>query len=106
MSPSHDSYLSGKFGRNKFIPSVYRLKMVEMATDHSNWISHDAWECKQNYFVDFPYVASRSIKRFRDFYCEKYKLIEEHSQLQIYYVCGLDHADKCSLLKGRLQRIG
>lgn len=104
MSPSHDDYLSGKFGRNKYIPSEYRIKMVEMATADSNWITYDEWECKQNYFVDFPYVASRGIKKLKQIYCEKYKYVKS-KKLCIYYVCGLDHAQKCGLLGGRLHNL-
>ena len=104
MSPSHDNYLSGKFGRNRYIPSKYRVKMVEMATRDSDWITYDKWECKQNYFVDFPYVSSRCIKKLKDIYIEKYKYIKP-GKLEIFYCCGLDHAEKCGLLQGRLHRL-
>lgn len=104
MSPSHDGYLSGKFGRNKFIPSKHRIKMVKMATNDSNWITYDEWECKQDYFIDFPSVSSRCIKKLRRIYIEKYKYIKS-GKLEIFYCCGLDHAEKCGLLQGRLHRI-
>eukprot|EP01084_Bolivina_argentea_P188380 324307_1 len=105
MSASHDDYVGGKFGRNKYIPSEYRLKMVEMATTYSDWISCDEWECRQNYFVDYPQVASRLNEALKEIYCDKNKYIKENN-LKIYYVCGLDHATNCGLLGRGLNYLG
>ena len=63
MSPSHDQYLDGKFGKNKYILSEFRIKMFELATTESDWIACDEWECKQDYFVDFPYVSSEMVDK-------------------------------------------
>merc|ERR1712062_598880 len=105
MSPSHDSYLQGKYGKNKFIPAQFRCKMVSLATAHSDWLSVDEWECRQKDFVDFPSVAKRMLNQLRQTYCDELKCIDE-SRLLVYYCCGLDHAHKCNLLSGSLHRHG
>ena len=63
------------------------------ATAASPFVDVDAWESHGNEsFVDFPYVASR---------------LQEHltqelgeGAVQVMYLCGTDHVNKCGLFAG------
>src|SRR6202012_1006397 len=43
ISPVHDLY-----GKKSLIPSHHRIKMCELATEDSSWISVSSWEIQQH----------------------------------------------------------
>jgi hypothetical protein len=88
VSPSHDMYLSGKFGRGKFMPSPNRLKLAQLAVDDESLWSVGEWESKvHGYWPDFPEVAAS----LRD------AVADVFPGVAVYYVCGVDHSKKCGL---------
>jgi len=92
LSPSHDSYVGYKLIGPNFVSGYERAKMIEIGVAHSQWISVHRWEIKQSMFIDFPYV----IKAISDYIRNKYK-DTPYSKIQVSYLCGADHAERCNL---------
>jgi nicotinic acid mononucleotide adenylyltransferase len=42
MVPVHDAY-----GKKSLAPQQHRMKMAELATESSKWLTMDPWECEQ-----------------------------------------------------------
>jgi len=62
LSPSHDEYVTGKLGRNA-IPFKDRANMIDIATEHSDFLACDRWEGSQSHFIDFPSIARALVIR-------------------------------------------
>ena len=105
LSPSHDQYLSGKFGTqiSGFEPhytkescwtsATKRLEMCEAATSESTLVSPGYWESQNNdRWPDFPVVSSNCLATLS----EALGLPE----LYVIYCCGHDHYKKCYLQNG------
>ncbi|ETO17249.1 hypothetical protein RFI_20080 [Reticulomyxa filosa] len=99
LSPSHDDYVSGKFSGHDFYNAKTRSHFVDLCVTNHDWLACDQWESQQSYFIDFPEVASRLHRQLNRIF-ETYR-----TAIEVYYVCGYDHASKCHLLSGRLKRI-
>jgi len=89
ISPSHDSWLRGK--QYGFFPVANRIAMVKLATENSDWIHCDSYEGTVEKVMDFPEV----INRLRGF-LKQYQN-DTHRDIDVYYICGADHAEKCRL---------
>ena len=85
LSPSHDTYLSGKYGDpTKFIPAAKRLQMCAAATKDHPHLAVASWESSTSgRWPDFPEVTATLEgvlqERFPD------------EDLHVIYLCGQDH---------------
>lgn len=100
FSASHHKYLSGKMKcSSNVISSQDRLETIrlglkeekEMSNFGDNFACVDSWESYQENFVDFPDVT-RSLQQRLDinFGVNKFR---------VWFLCGLDHAEKCGLFR-------
>lgn len=101
LSPSHDTYVSGKFSddNDEFIEGRHRLEMIRLATQDSTWLSGHDWELRQRWFVDF----GPTVEAIRQEIIEAVLGIiptnnNNTAVIQVKYLCGMDHALKCGLL--------
>jgi len=92
LSPSHDSYVNHKLHNTDFESGYHRAKMIELAVKNSSWLSVHRWEISQSMFVDFPYV----IRAIAEYIKKKYKATP-FANIQVSYLCGADHAERCEL---------
>ena len=96
LSPSHDGYVGGKLGADA-IAARDRVEMCRLATADSSFVDVDAWESLGNDdFVDFPCVASR-LQAHLD---SDEVGLGEPGAVQVMYLCGTDHVNKCGLFGG------
>jgi nicotinic acid mononucleotide adenylyltransferase len=85
LSPSHDAYLSGKYGDpRKFFIAAKRLAMCAAATQAHPILAVASWESSASgHWPDFPEVTAELervlAKRFPD------------ENLDVIYLCGQDH---------------
>jgi len=84
LSPSHDTYLSGKHADETFFPAVQRLAMCAAATKDHPFLAVASWESSvSGSWPDFPEVTATLervlAERFPD------------EQIQVIYLCGQDH---------------
>lgn len=124
LSPSHDTYVSYKLGKehisgkHRYIFKLFnasdrnidvvlsRHAMVSLITKESAWISASSWEIDQESFVDFPGVVTELHYYLKDHF--------PNDNLEVMYLCGagtlfknriivifyVDHALKCMLFSG------
>jgi len=88
LSPTHDSYVSSKVESSKVrsISGIHRLEMIKLNVQDSEWMDASSWEVDQYEFIDYPFVY----KHFK-------KELESKFNVEIWYLCGSDHALKCHL---------
>ena len=84
LSPSHDAYLSGKYGDSAFFPASQRLAMCAAATKDHPWLAVTSWESSvSGQWPDFPVVTATLehvlAERFPD------------EDIIVIYLCGQDH---------------
>ena len=85
LSPSHDTYLSGKYGDpTKFIPAAKRLLLCAAATQDHPYLAVASWESSvSGHWPDFPEVTATLEgvlqERFPD------------EGVGVIYLCGQDH---------------
>lgn len=85
LSPSHDTYLSGKYGDpTKFIPAAKRLQLCAAATQDHPYLAVASWESSvSGHWPDFPEVTATLEgvlqERFPD------------EGIGVIYLCGQDH---------------
>lgn len=97
FSASHDSYLRGKMRKalSDATFSKHRLQMIQLGLNEEkempgeNFACVDSWESEQSNFIDFPDVT-RSLQQRVD---ERFGV----NKFRVWFLCGLDHADKCHL---------
>jgi hypothetical protein len=97
ISPSHDLYVGPKCKAFKAVhfSANERLGLTRLACQDSDWLECASWESEQKgFWPDFPEVVE-ALQNFLSS-SEQTKL---HS-FTVFYVCGLDHAMKCSLEEG------
>ena len=110
LSPSHDSYVSGKLGVDA-LDGETRVAMISAALEDGGgeleWMAPDDWEAKQDSFVDFPAVAL-SLKSRIVTAMEEAGLGEavEAGRVWVAYVCGADHAAKCNVKYMSMKGLG
>ncbi|KAJ3121448.1 Nicotinamide/nicotinic acid mononucleotide adenylyltransferase 2 [Physocladia obscura] len=96
VSPTHDDYTSYKLDALN-VTASHRLEMCRLATCESIWLDVDPWEARQRKFVDFPAVA-KHLHEYLNERCPQIRaLLGAGVNLRVAYVCGADHALKCSL---------
>ena len=84
LSPSHDAYLSGKYGDAMFLPAIQRVAMCAAATRDHPFLAVGSWESSvSGYWPDFPEVTATLdgvlTQRFPG------------ADLRVIYLCGQDH---------------
>jgi nicotinic acid mononucleotide adenylyltransferase len=84
LSPSHDAYLSGKYGDSAFFPASQRLALCAAATRDHPWLAVTSWESSvSGRWPDFPEVTARLEEVLADRFPEE--------EIQVIYLCGQDH---------------
>ena len=85
LSPSHDSYLSGKYGDpRKFFPAAQRLALCAAATEDHPFLAVASWESSvSGRWPDFPEVTA-TLERVLD---ERFP----GEGIGVIYLCGQDH---------------
>jgi nicotinic acid mononucleotide adenylyltransferase len=78
LSPSHDQHVRVK-QKDSFVPSKYRLTMLEEVVKDSEWIDIDTWEVVQTRVQPVGTVANRLINAIRE-------KITGHKSLSLCYV--------------------
>jgi hypothetical protein len=103
LSPSHELYVKPKseYGGDAYFPSNQRATMCDLSTEDSTWLSCGRWEMSQkSYWPDFPDVANNLAS-----YLQSIDSIHAKVEVEVFYVCGTDHFNKCGLKSG-MGRIG
>ena len=99
LSPSHDLYLTQKFGPGKFIPAAKRIACAAAALRRDPLVRVGAWECQQQgQWPDFP-VVCQALEAALE---RRYPALP----VRVFYVCGEDHYQKCGLRKGVTPTVG
>jgi nicotinic acid mononucleotide adenylyltransferase len=85
LSPSHDTYLSGKYGDpTKFIPAAKRLEMCAAATQDHPVLTVASWESSvSGYWPDFPEVTAVLERVLQERFPDE--------GIGVIYLCGQDH---------------
>jgi len=85
LSPSHDTYLSGKHGDpRKFFPAAQRLALCAAATEDHPFLAVASWESSvSGRWPDFPEVTA-ALERVLD---ERFP----GEGIGVIYLCGQDH---------------
>lgn len=85
LSPSHDTYLSGKHGDpRKFFPAAQRLALCAAATEDHPFLAVASWESSvSGRWPDFPEVTA-TLERVLD---ERFP----GEGIGVIYLCGQDH---------------
>lgn len=85
LSPSHDSYLSGKYGDpRKFFSAAQRLALCAAATKDHPFLAVASWESSvSGHWPDFPEVTA-TLERVLD---ERFP----GEGIGVIYLCGQDH---------------
>lgn len=84
LSPSHDAYLSGKYGDSAFFPASQRLAMCGAATKDHPWLAVTSWESSvSGSWPDFPEVTAK----LEDVLAERFP----NDDIGVIYLCGQDH---------------
>jgi nicotinate (nicotinamide) nucleotide adenylyltransferase len=86
LSPSHYNHVLAKLGDNA-VSSYHRIKMVELATDESPWLTISKWESSQPSMVNYDQVTA-SIADL---------VSTVVTPLTVFYLCGADIAMKSKL---------
>ena len=94
ISPSHHTWLESKFPIDDILHSEDRIHACEIATKSSNLIRTSSWEARQDDFVSFPRVISH-INAVANHILSS---LHADTTATVFYVCGLDHAQRCNLL--------
>lgn len=87
LSPSHDSYVSKKYGGAAALPAVERVELCRQALIDHPWLLVDPWEalytpCALNFTTVIDRLGQYLKKRWPGI-----------SDLRLVYVCGSDNAD-------------
>jgi nicotinic acid mononucleotide adenylyltransferase len=85
LSPSHDTYLSGKYGDpTAFFPAVQRLAMCAAATKGHPFLAVASWESSTSgRWPDFPEVTATLEGALQERFPDE--------DLHVIYLCGQDH---------------
>uniref|UniRef100_A0A0G4HM91 Calcineurin-like phosphoesterase domain-containing protein n=1 Tax=Chromera velia CCMP2878 TaxID=1169474 RepID=A0A0G4HM91_9ALVE len=96
LSPSHDLYVGPKMESQKtlhfFASASHRVALCRKILE-----GHPRWQCATweasvvGRWPDFPEVCAEAHKHFK---------------VQVFYVCGSDHATRCGLMQGQLYPTG
>lgn len=89
ISPSHDQYVEAKLA-DDFIPSVDRLKMIELAIQdagEASWLVADGWEANRPNFISFSSVTWALDRQLK----QKFP----NEKIVVMYLCGADLILRC-----------
>lgn len=95
FSPSHDDYVSTKYGGEAELNSNHRIHLGQLASSASDWLMVDPWEAR---FVptdiNFTDVVLR-LKNYLDHF------VPGSEPIDIFYVFGADNAKFARVFKNR-----
>lgn len=87
LSPSHDSYVSKKYGGAAALAAHHRIELCQKALVEHPWIMVDPWEARYTpRTVNFTNV----IERLHGYISRRFPSLHE---IRIVYVCGSDNAE-------------
>ncbi len=86
FSPSHDDYVSTKYGGEAELNSDHRIYLSQLAVQESDWLMVDPWEAR---FVPTDINFTDVIRHLKA-YINHY--IEAASPIEVFYVFGGDNA--------------
>ena len=87
LSPSHDSYVSKKYGGTAALSAAHRIELCRQALSDHPWLMVDPWE---SYYTPCTINFTNVIERLEN-YLDKH--LPHKQRLKIVYVCGSDNAD-------------
>ena len=106
ISPSHEAYVLPKCEhfKQQYLPTELRLECIRRAVADSDWLSVGAWEARQpGNWPDYPVV----VEALQALLCgpegSECDLSLGGNKCTVFYVCGLDHFEKCGLRDGLWQ---
>ena len=85
LSPSHHRYVNAKLGRDA-VPASVRIKLCAACTADSPYLACSSWEAELPMFLDYGDVVTHHQEVLQRLY----------PSVQLVYVCGQDHAEKCN----------
>jgi len=100
ISPSHDGYVQPKAKTMQTIglSDKFRLEVARRVSLEDPLVSVGSWEAeKEGHWPDFPVVCKALAKDLRTSVESEMKCL---SEVEVFYVCGADHAVKCDILRG------
>eukprot|EP00126_Sphaerothecum_destruens_P005345 Sdes_comp18708_c0_seq2m9024 len=102
LSPSHDQWVRSKLPSDSVLHSHDRIETCQLAVQDSPYVCVSTWEAEQTNFVSFPHVIAHVwcvLKAFLQ------PCLNKDARLDVYYVCGLDHALRCRLFEQTLYSV-
>eukprot|EP00466_Bigelowiella_natans_P003033 jgi/Bigna1/86722/estExt_fgenesh1_pg.C_130064 len=93
LSPSHDSYVSGKLHGQFYAEAKHRAQCVKLLLEEDfAWIKVSTWECSvEGRWPDYPEVVGAAEANLH-----KQEFVRKSGKsIDIIYVCGEAHARKC-----------
>ena len=86
FSPSHDDYVSTKYGGEAELSSDHRVYLSQLAVQYSDWLMVDPWESRfVNTDINFTDVFAH-LKSYLNYY------IKHDTPIEVFYVFGGDNA--------------
>jgi hypothetical protein len=100
ISPSHEDYVRPKCAhfKQRYLGADVRLECVRRAVQASDWLACGAWEAAPAHgsWPDYPVV----VKALQSYLGGQPDLRLGGHKCTVFYVCGLDHFQKCQLAAG------
>ncbi|MCC6643440.1 hypothetical protein IT411_01705 [Candidatus Peregrinibacteria bacterium] len=94
FSPSHDDYVSTKYGGEAELNSAHRIYLARVAVNDSDWLMVDPWEAS---YVPTDVNFTDVIERLQTYL--RYHL--EREDLEVFYVFGADNGKFARVFKDR-----
>lgn len=108
ISPSHEGYVRPKCEHFKqhYLESDVRLECVRRAVQDSDWLECGAWEAApaRSSWPDFPVVVKALQAHLSGPDGLERDLTLGGQKCTVFYVCGLDHFQKCNLSAGLFRK--
>lgn len=94
LSPSHDSYVSQKYGGTAALSASHRIELCRQALALHPWLMVDPWEALYTpTALNFTQIIQR-LKLYLAKHCVP------NQELRVVYVCGSDNADFAHVFAG------
>ena len=108
ISPSHEGYVRPKCEhfKQQYLESDVRLECVRRAVQDSDWLECGAWEAAPAHssWPDFPVVVKALQSHLSGPDGLERDLTLGGQKCTVFYVCGLDHFQKCNLSAGLFRK--
>ena len=93
FSPSHDDYVSQKYGGEAKLNANHRIHLAQQAVDDSDWLMVDPWE---SLYVPTDINFTDVMRRLKTYLNE---FIKPDTPFDVLYVSGADNAGFVQVLK-------